>query len=580
MLRKTISLIILFSAVLPTAAQTTLQDEKKQLLNEQKNAQTVKNNKPEIPAEIIEKAIAVLKTSGHDAEKLNLPENRIRYLVEIGDLLWTFDEKTAREFFVSAVGDLRFIMQSLDAFLVRRENGEADDDSFFGGDRGHSRFYAAQSVRQNMLLNIVKHDPQMAFDILRETTRENYKEFGWNDASFETRLAVVIARNDANRALEIGLQRLAKNSFEGINDLINNLHRKDAEKGAKLAAETVRKLKTTNLLQNQAAYNVVISLFNKATAVAQASEKNEKNLLLSEGEVREVAEMYAKVILETSRSNPYYSYPDSSQIEQLKKYAPLATAQVERQINVQKAQAAKANGNLPMPDPSPSPAIPNSTETRAAMKGEADQMAQAEAMSQIMQATTTNDEKKSTDKLKQDLSKIKNRSQRMLAMSQLARVFAERGDKDAAGNLLIEVNSLQVSQPRRAIEMLQNLLVANANSQIEPERAFTALESTIYEFNGIADSLARIGEFAGIKEFMDNNEFALGGFASEFFRRGSTQEIGVQPVIVDLAKADFDRTIGLANKFERAEIRLEASMLIVRSILPQDKNDEANLPAD
>jgi hypothetical protein len=580
MLRKTLAIIVAFNAILlPVAAQTSassVQVEKGVVaLTTQNASEVTTNSKLKISVELEEKAFALLKTTAREAARLNLPENRIRYLVDAADLTWSQDQKTAREWFVSATSDFRIVMQTLDALYQKRESGDLENDSFFGEDTSQFRVYSFQRVRQNMLLTIAKYDSQMALDFLRETARENFKDFGWNDASFESQLAIIVARNNPGRALEIGQQKLAKNSFEGLDELINNLYEKDPEKGAKLASDASRKLRTSNLIENQAAYYAASALFRQAAAKLEDVEKNnETRLLLDKSEVSGLAETVAKAVSENSKASRYYSNPSPEELEQLKKYAPATIAQYEQQAKIKRTKAKNDISSEEVEDPS----SPSSVATLAAeQKRENEQQAQTEAMTQIMKSVDPSNEKISLDETKQALSKIKNRLQRFIAVSQIARALAERGEKEAASGLLAEINNQQIAQPRKAADMLQNLLIASANSNIDPERSFTTLETSIYELNSVIASFARVGEFIGVKEMMDDNEFSLAGFAGEMLQRGvAGQQIGAEQLIVDLAKTDFERTVGLANKFERAEIRLEARMMIARALLSDKKIDKTS----
>lgn len=570
-------MLFLFTAFFGRAAAQNVADaeiRKTGAIDKQNASQTRKDSKSKIPVELEEKALALLKTMTREAGQLNLPENRIRYFIDAGDLMWSQDQKTARGYFKNAISDFRLVLQALDALYQKRESGELDNDSFFGEDTASfTRFYSVQRMRQNMLLTIAKHDAQLALDFLHETARENFKDYGWRDASFEPQLAIVVAKNDPNRAFEIGQQKIAKNSFEGLNEIINNLYEKDAEKGANLASETVKKLRTTNLLKDTSASYIAVTLFDRV-AELEKNGKNSEKALLDKSDMSQLAETVAKTALENYKAGIYLSPLSPENLEQLKKYAPLTTAQLEQQIKIQKTKAAKAaNGSSGSGgSPEESEASPSYFAAVAAEKKREDERkAQTEAMTQAMKAVDPNNEKISVDEAKQALAKIKSRSQRFIVTSQAAHVLAERGEKEAAGSLLTEINNQQIAQPRRAVEMLQNLFVAKANSNVDPERSFTTLEAIVYELNSVISAGARLGEFFGIKEMMDDNEFAVAGFANEMlYVSAMGQQFGAEQLIVDLAKADFERTVELANKLERPEIRLEVRMLIVRALLATD----------
>ena len=198
------------------------------------------------------------------------------------------------------------------------------------------------------------------------------------------------------------------------------------------------------------------------------------------------------------------------------------------------------------------------------------EQAQSEALSKLTQAAMSPDGKISLEETRRSLNQIRSRQQKLFALTQIVKAFVAHGDKDSAKALLADVADMQSAQPRKAAEMLQNLMLADAYSGVEPDRAFTILESTILEFNSVAMALNRMIDFADIKEIA-NGEFNMGMIPAE-----ATQSMGVlglrQPLF-NLANADFERSSALADKFDKAELRMEAKMLFIRTLLPPEKDE-------
>ncbi len=597
-------IIILFLALLfaipPIVAQ--MQTSTDVLTQTQDNSpsiaskpQIIKPETPKISPELEAKLVALLKETGKDSASLSLPENRIRYQSAAADMLWTHDPKTARDLFASASNDLRGLVQALDAIYQRHESGEDEDESlgsmFFGGGRGVSgKFYTTNTIRQNLLKTLAKRDGNAALALFRETQRDNFKAFGWNDGQFESQLGSIIAKNDPARAFEIGMQKLSKSNLDGIDELIANLYQKDADKGAKLAAETVKKLlsanpsSTNNDRYNYYGGNPLNSVFSKAAeSAAEKGKAAGKTPMLSDSDLSQLAELIIKKRSDRFEQDGDY-YDGSSNNEYLKKYAPASYARFERETNKQaNSNSAMSNrsvgyvtssnaniittvnGNV-----SSNVAVRRSTAISARQTAEeARSQAQSEALSKLTEAATSPDGKISLEEARKNLSLIRNRQQKLFALAQIVKAFITHGDKDSAKALLADVAEMQSAQPRKAAEMLQNLMLADAYSGIEPERAFVIMESTILEFNSVTAALNRMIDFADIKEIADG-EFNMGMIPVEATE--SLGVLGLREPLFNLATADFERTAALADKFDRPELRMEAKMLFIRTLLPPGKD--------
>ena len=348
-------IIILFLALLfvipPMVAQ--MQTSTDVLPQTQDNSSVVTSKpqiiKPEVPKispELEAKLVTLLKETSKDSASLSTPENRIRYQAGAADLLWTHDPKTARDLFASASNDLRGLVQALDTIYQRRETGEAEEEEslgsmFFGGGRGVSgKFYTTNTIRQNLLKTLAKRDGNAALALFRETQRDNFKEFGWRDGQFESQLGSIIAKNDPARAFEIGMQKLSKGNLDGMDELIANLYKKDQDKGAKLAAEAVKKIlssdsasaSSTNDEYNYYDRDTLTSLFNQAAESVAEKNKPEasKTPMLSDGDLSQLAELIIKKKFDRFKSEGSFYY-GSSNPEYLKKYAPVSYARFERE---------------------------------------------------------------------------------------------------------------------------------------------------------------------------------------------------------------------------------------------------------
>lgn len=590
------NLIAAFLITLLTAIGAAAQTDAK--LNAEKASLT-----PELKA----KLVLFLKATGRDAQILALPENRVRHQLDAAQLLWQHDEKSAREMFASAINDFRPILNSLDAFQQQLETGENEDDNsflgFMGGGSESSRFYAAGNVRRNLLLAIGKRDGALAFDFMNETARPNFPS--WNDAAFEAQLANVVAAHDPARAVQLAQQKLAKNEFQGLNEVAQNVYLKDKTKGAKLAQDVLKKLRAANLKDNNGALTTAAALFNGAVELLEpgAQTTADKTALLSEADTRELAEVVVKAIAaqQVKYNYNYFSGGGSEELfKRLQKYAPASAARLTRAkppqveavfeadepdapvISATPNNSASGSGSGPIGVVSTTAVSTQSSVVVAesdeipANTAAARRAVQQQAIAKLIETANSPNAKISADEVRQTLQPVGSRLQRLVALAQIAKAVAARGDKETARTLLADLSELQVAQPRKAADMLQNLMLADAFARVEPERAFAIIESTIYEFNTVISSFARIGDFIGAREIADNGEFNMSSLPGDFMQiANGSAALGadVQLIFKALAEHDFARTAALADKFDKPEIRLEARMLIARIMLPAEPQD-------
>jgi hypothetical protein len=148
-------------------------------------------------------------------------------------------------------------------------------------------------------------------------------------------------------------------------------------------------------------------------------------------------------------------------------------------------------------------------------------------------------------------------------MAQMAMLFEKNGKHDEALKLLDEAQALvKVDlQSQTQSDALMNVLLAC--SLVDPARAFVAIEPIVDRVN---DNLAKLLLLDRLIKsgFVKSDEIILqhpGLISLDFaiFKYG--------PGIVALAKADFNRTIAIADRLQRNELRIMARLLIVQALL-------------
>jgi hypothetical protein len=115
-------------------------------------------------------------------------------------------------------------------------------------------------------------------------------------------------------------------------------------------------------------------------------------------------------------------------------------------------------------------------------------------------------------------------------------------------------------------------MLASGYAETEPDKAFPILENTILRANLTIGAAVRMAEFIDVNDdYITDGEVQVGVFAGSMVRE-LTGGLGVaSKTLRSLAKADFAKTGGLANTFDRPEIRVLARMLIIRAVLDKGK---------
>ncbi len=204
-----LSAICILSFVLNAPAQKATAPKPTPAANEQ------------LPAEIKEKAVNFLRTTAKDAATLNLPENRLAFLIATADLLWEYDEKAARDAFKAAESDVR---QMITAQMQKAALAATTEDSDFAflnafetGDGGAMDVQSIINLREQLVLAIGRHDGDAAYRFLIETRqpapaadkdeKQKHNPYGrgtqlptagdYRESSLETRLASRRAKRSA-----------------------------------------------------------------------------------------------------------------------------------------------------------------------------------------------------------------------------------------------------------------------------------------------------------------------------------------------------------------------------------------------
>ncbi|MCU0240530.1 MAG: hypothetical protein MUC29_13905, partial [Pyrinomonadaceae bacterium] len=506
--------------------------------------------------------------------------NRLLFSTEVASLLWEYDEKEARSLFQTAINDVRQQIVEFN-FQAVSEEMEADEEpsvntGMFFGRRGNPDFQRVLGSRQTLAMSLAEFDPNTAIDFFIETrliiTSQKYaKQLEYSDRYFETRLLNLVAQKDPSKALELGRKSIQNGVSTSHINFLKQLYVKDAEKAHTLAEEILGKIRSDKVsstnLQN--AY----TLFNLATEKSSQKEKLKLNKteLLDSSQIRELSDIIAKNLLSLNQDEiEDYRYNLTDYIASVEKFSPAKAAQVRQKYGI-KPKNTSNNGvsvkAMPVAVPTPKP---RGTGVAVSTKSNPNQEEMMKLMSKLGKEKLTSEER---DKLKgetmQKLSKTRRREEKLILLTGFITQMNMSGEKELAQEFTNEIKVLINPTPKNFLEHTTNLTLAMALAEIEPEKSFELLENSIFQMNEVINGGLKVLEFIDAQdELFADGEIQLNiGPAGGLVREIGSAIPNLSTLIPVLARADFDRTKELPNKFQRQEARFLARMIVLRSLI-------------
>ena len=141
-----------------------------------------------------------------------------------------------------------------------------------------------------------------------------------------------------------------------------------------------------------------------------------------------------------------------------------------------------------------------------------------------------------------------------------------------------EAHALINPQPKNYQDFLLTWMLATGYAEADPEKAFPLLEDTIVRANETLAAFIKVGEFIDVAgDMIDEGEVQVGAFGGQMIR-GLRSELGMADnTLRILARADFKKTRGLSNRFDRTEVRILAKMMILRAVLGESEKPKAQM---
>lgn len=531
-------------------------------------------------------AIAFLRETMVDVNNLRTLENRISFSAELAGLMWFNDEKEARQMYNAAIGDFRELLMQYDGQMNMISDGP--DSPYEGGMfmdvtdkmRLTRRFQTAMQVRQQIALSMAEHDGDLAFtfyyDSLSAVTNPVFRQrMDGRDSYFEGQLTQMVAEKEPAKAAKYGTKSLADGVTNQHIELLRKIYEKDPEKGIEFGAAILSKLRSDK--KSKENFYLMDTLLDLGDEVLEKTKKDSgKKPVFSQSDMRDLAETFAQELL--SR-DPKEGISVESFATNIDKYSPGRGAQIRARFK------ARGSGGPPK---SMSYAGNRVSNVRVLSNANSNANFEAERLEREKNEKLLSDDiqKIGTKQLsKEDRDKIvvqarriylqtPGRDKKIIGLSVLAAQVAKAGDKDLASEIMRDAQTLVSPQPKNYQDFLLTWMLAAGYAEADPEKAFPLLEDTISRANEMISAFIKVGEFIDVAgEMVDDGEVQVGAFGGSMIR-GMTSELGMaDKTLRTLAKADFAKTRGLTNRFDRSEVRILAKMMILRAVLGEKKGD-------
>jgi hypothetical protein len=557
-----------------------------------------KDKEAEQRQELEKKTLALLNEISSSAWSLKLPENRLFVMANAADLLWPFDEKRARNLYWDALNSINSISPAVRSTNENPSKGERE--------KIVQAYFSIFRLREQLLRRIAHRDSQLALDMLRATRQVPPRQFGPgfpfpDERDLEQEIAGEIAAHDPAQALLVARQSLAKGLALELLNLLYQLNQKDSEKASQFATDIIAKLHTTNIATDLSASIIGAQLLESSripdvnrTAKLVSVPASMKVLNLNDEQKRDLVELLTDAALSMS-ANSNLLFEISELTPEIDRFFPERRASLQRKLatfneTLSKEQRDQNTQNTLIRRGVPEDIVRNAL---TADEGTRLMLYNQAAISAIFRGQTdsfrdfvnkevsANGERakildfldaeeisvtasrKQLDNLRNLLPKIRRKEERARAMAELALLLKEKGEDEEASTLVDEAATMIKTdlKDEKQTNALLSLLCVYAI--VDPAKAFALAERTVDQANSqisllmLLDRVVKTGAVKKSEILLDQAGILPLDFLLFKYGKG----------VAALAKADFNRTKALADRFERNELRLMAQLFIVKGLL-------------
>ena len=579
--------------------------------NSPTESQTTKENAQK---EREKKAITILERTVNQTSFLKLPDNRALVYASAGDLVWEGDEKRGRQLFRQAANEL---VQSNSMPLSESGNPFLDTYSNTSPRRQILMTIAKYDAEMALELLLLTRPPKvaaaLAASMQEQITNQNQKktsvpsmEENQNKAlvaqeiSLEQILSTKVAESNPQKAVRMLRESIEKNGVtNSAFSILEKVNKKDHKLAIELAEEIAQKLSETDFSKKEDNINISSSfLKNYYIGLNNDTKKERKTevITISEKQARDLANHIADYFMKEASKNSIGSYfqsisitpvlekviPEKSLLlrqnnEKLKKAVPEEFIQfADNNSNTDKSDAERGIENANKLPTQVRGSVYEGVINRAIVSGELDKVHEAllktplgkerdEALNYLDSKVAEQKIKDGKfDEAKKIVDNLTSNKEKVERLVQLAIGFRERDideDTETAKKLMNEAELLIDDVPQDEDGVDNFLRIASGYAHIEPNRAFSMLDTFSFQANDIMSASALLAKYNKRDRSFTNGELLL---ARGLPRIGNTA-IQYGKELNLLAQEDINRLEGITSKFQRDDARILLQLYIVQA---------------
>lgn len=534
----------------------------------------VKKSSAEVEA-MRAKALDLLESLAGDVDTLRSAENRARIGSNIADLLWDHNEKRARVLFAKAEEDLKAL-----------GNEDVNEPERYNT----LRVFAF--LRSNIIFRIAKHDPELALQFLqstRPTVDAESPDEVRSDVAIENQLARSISKKNPQLALKVAKESLSSGFSHELLDTLAQLRETDKDAAASLTSAIIEKLRSVNLIEQYAAFEVALSLasLSKTQATNEQDTREVVGIILKnageygctraeseQGEEDYYCQRMASIFplmekyfgpraagmrqwvhpnsnsdYEASLNNVYYRIQEAYEKGTIDDLLALAEQNPESRNDAYRYLAAKARS------------LGDFQKAREAVSKISDPEQKQMMLSQLEEAErmrSTSAERMA--EVQRTVGELPNNEKRLEFLARTVMALDAVSDRKTVLSLLNQMSQIQETVKPGRDQIGGNLALATLFAELKSERGFAIMESMIPKLNELVTAAATLdridNSYLRDGEWAMKAEGTLGGMLKMLSDRSG-----------HFAWLDFDRAVNLAKQFERPELRIMAQSKLAQAIL-------------
>ena len=580
--------------------------------------------KEKVKKELEKRVLEMLDQAIGDAATLKLPQNRAVVYAIAGDLYWKFDEKRARELFRNVGNEI--LLSNSEGDKEKKENDDPYAEVW--------DFDGLGNVRNEVLPMIAKHDADLAIELLVQTrtaklnaalvkaSAPNAKqESGYlnfnpdqyrvrEEIALEQQFAVLAAEQNPDKAIKLIKDSLAKGISWNVLPLLQKLNKKDEKKAAALADDVVKKIVDTDLSKKQEDLGAAIRFLQVATNPNQpkeSKESKEKIFKFSESQLKDIADKLVATFMQPSNSMEMMMSLNRvmANLEKIvpEKVALLKQKQAEMLKNLPpEFKKMQEREKLWNPNSTPEEIIAdlpklNEFEKASAYQSLANKIAQIEDETRAKKLIEQIPDEKARQnaneqfesakinraakdgkldeakKLIGNLNKKKTQIQKLVALATQFQKKNTEKDHETALNLMKDAKKLANEYPEDEDELNDVMELVRGYAVVNHEEGFRIFEPIIDQINDFVQASAILSKYnkrnRNFKKgelIMKVNSYSWDGLL--LFRYINQIEL--------LGKADLNRMITFADKFQRTDSRTIVKLFVAQGFLKEDKKTDDN----